>query len=299
MKVTAVLVAGLLAVLVAQAGARSVAVEQVSSALQESFNSLNSKRNEWFENYSTMNNMTKTTNARLAELGLVSKMALPLMWYLYQMAVKSEKKHYPKLAESGEQSLPYHFETTLAESTLGLNYYLEATLILQNYRDFQVRILKDEEAIFFLNFNFNERRAVMGYTHNQEHTEKIVLEGDSFPDIQLYQPFRVNVQVMSDCIVASFWLTNLDLSVPMPLPEKHIWCTRDYSYGQDVSFDIDTLEAEDHQHHDSQDEQEQDSQEQDSQEENSHEKEDSSHEKEGSNEIKLVSTVIYNGFIYM
>ncbi|XP_050716477.1 uncharacterized protein LOC126998608 isoform X2 [Eriocheir sinensis] len=157
---------------------------------------------------------------------------------------------------------------------------------------FQVRILKDEEAIFFLNFNFNERRAVMGYTHNQEHTEKIVLEGDNFPDIQLYQPFRVNVQVISDCIVASFWLTNLDLSMPMPLPEKHIWCTRDYSYGQDVSFDIDTLEAEDHQHHDSQDEQEQDSQEQDSQEENSH-------EKEGSNEIKLVSTVIYNGFIYM
>lgn len=76
---------------------------------------------------------------------------------------------------------------------------------------------------------------------------------------------------------------------------------QDYSYGQDISFEIDTLtEDEDHQHPDSQDEQEQASQEQFSQEEQQQaSEEENSHEREGSNEIKLVSAVVYNGFIYM
>lgn len=76
------------------------------------------------------------------------------------------------------------------------------------------------------------------------------------------------------------------------LIETLIW--QDYSYGQDMSFDIDVLNVEDeaHQHDDSQEEQQQAYQEeQASDEENSHEWK--------STEITLQSVVIYNGFIYM
>ena len=56
-----------------QSNARSVLVNQVTSALQDSFNALNAKRGDWLNNYSTMNNITKTDAANVKELLMTSK----------------------------------------------------------------------------------------------------------------------------------------------------------------------------------------------------------------------------------
>ncbi|MPC96165.1 hypothetical protein E2C01_091407 [Portunus trituberculatus] len=75
MKVTAATVAvlGLLTILMPQGNARSVLVNQVTSALQESFDVLNAKRSDWLNNYLTMKNMTKTDSANMKELLMTSK----------------------------------------------------------------------------------------------------------------------------------------------------------------------------------------------------------------------------------
>lgn len=312
MKVTTVIVAvvGLVAILVPQANARSVLVDRVTSALKGSFDSLNSKRNEWFDNYSTINNRTKTSTTNLRELLKVSKMALPLMWYVYSGTVRKQKKNYQKVMNEGPQSLPFH--GSIRNPPLGFNLYLEATLLLHQHRDFQVQILKGTKEIFSLTFNFQERRAVISHKEQAEVIEEAVLADDHFPDITLHQPFRINVQVMDDCIVASIWLTNLHLAKPMPLPEKHIWCTRDYSVAMEYSVNIHPVDGhvmpssgEDEQHDQgSQEEQQhQASQEyQDHQEEyasqESHEQENNpdGHEEEVS-DLNLISAVVYSGFI--
>lgn len=69
------------------------------------------------------------------------------MWYLYQMTVKNQKNEYPKVTEVGEQSLPFHAEASLAQSTLGLNYYLEARFLLQNYREWVIQLVNRRSSV--------------------------------------------------------------------------------------------------------------------------------------------------------
>lgn len=71
-----------------------------------------------------------------------------------------------------------------------LNWCVFVCLIKYQYLSLLQNYISHER--LFLTFPWViHRTAVMGFTHNQEPTEKIVLEGDRFPDIKLYQPFRV------------------------------------------------------------------------------------------------------------
>ncbi|KAK8405769.1 hypothetical protein O3P69_001928 [Scylla paramamosain] len=297
MKVTAAtaVVLGLLAILVPQSNARSVLVDQVTSALQGSFDALNAKRSDWLNNYSTMNNMTKTDSASMKELLLTSKLVMPLMWQMYATSVRKQKKFYDIVVNEEEQSLP--FRAHAVPTNMGSNMYFEATLLLQQYRDFQVQILLNKVEIFFLNVHFNERRAVIGHSVHDETEEKAVLADDHFPEITLNKPFRINVQVVEDCIVASIWLSNLELTVPMPLPEKHIWCTREYTLFTRNTYYLNIhpigghlrqFLEEDHASHEEQEDNEQQNASNESQED---------HEYEAS-DMKLVSAVVYNGLIF-
>lgn len=312
MKVTAVTVAvlGLLA-MVSQSNARSVLVDRVTSALQGSFDALNAKRSDWFNNYSTLNNLTKTENANLKELLMTSKMALPLMWQMYATAVNKQKKFYDTVLNAEEQSLP--FSGHIVPTNMGANMYFETALLLQQYRDFQVQILLNKMEIFFLDVHFNERRAVMGHSVHGETEEKAVLADDHFPEITLNKPFWINVQVVDDCIVASIWLSKLERATPIPLPEKHIWCTREYSMFKPMNYYLNIHPIGGHlrqflkEDHASQEEQDHEQQSASHEEQEYHEQQHASNESQEEDEedhgyeasdMKLVSAVVYNGLIF-
>lgn len=300
MKVTAVTVAvlGLLA-MVPQSNARSVLVDRVTSALQGSFDALNAKRSDWLNNYETMNNLTKTENANMKELLMTSKMALPLMWMMYTTTVKKQKKFYDTVLNEEEQSIP--FSSHIVPTNMGANMYFEASLLLQQYRDFQVQILFNKMEIFFLDVHFNERRAVIGHSVHGETEEKAVLADDHFPEITLNKPFQIKVQVVDDCIVASIWLSKLEADAPMPLPEKHIWCTREYSMFKPLNYYLNIHPIGGHlrqfleDDHASHEEQENDEQQNGSSE--SQEEAQENHDYVAS-DMKLVSAVVYNGLIF-
>ncbi|KAK4310027.1 hypothetical protein Pmani_018382 [Petrolisthes manimaculis] len=219
-------------------------LEELSSTLRESFSGLTAKRDLWFDNYSNLRQLTQTDELQLRELMFVSKMAIPLIWNLYSTQVKTQKATLPKLLPSGSsrtQSLPYH---TVLPAFPSPNhpavFHLEVTLHLREEENFQLEIARNHtQQIFFLNFNFPSRRAVMGHRDRQmQYIEEVVMEADKFPTITFQQPIRINIQVVDDCIFATLWLANLNLEVPTPLPTKHHWCTKDYDTAQEFVINI-------------------------------------------------------------
>nr|XP_045585123.1 uncharacterized protein LOC123747148 [Procambarus clarkii] len=241
MKSPVVILVILASVHVTQAAASQDTVDALINTMRETFGGLNTKRDQWFENYSALKQLSQNDYLQLTQLLFVSKMAIPLVWHLYANQVKVQKAMLPKLLRVRSQALPYH--GTILAPAFPI-FYVEATLVLHKHRNFQAKILRDSsQEIFHVNFDFENRSRLAGdcqanLSSNQwrmtlgdsnqdgESDERVVLQDDQFPAISLHQPFSVNVQVGDDCIFASIWSGNLNLDVPVPLPVKYHWCTK-------------------------------------------------------------------------
>ncbi|XP_069170044.1 uncharacterized protein [Procambarus clarkii] len=238
MKSPVVILVILASVHVTQAAASQDTVDALINTMRETFGGLNTKRDQWFENYSALKQLSQNDYLQLTQLLFVSKMAIPLVWHLYANQVKVQKAMLPKLLRVRSQALPYH--GTILAPAFPI-FYVEATLVLHKHRNFQAKILRDSsQEIFHVNFDFENRRVTLGDSNQDgESDERVVLQDDQFPAISLHQPFSVNVQVGDDCIFASIWSGNLNLDVPVPLPAKYHWCTKDYHVGQSFSVSVD------------------------------------------------------------
>ncbi|XP_053649981.2 uncharacterized protein [Cherax quadricarinatus] len=234
MKGTAIIPVILAAVCMQQAAAEVDAVETLVNTIRETFGGLNAKRDQWFDNYSVLKQLLQKDQLQLNQILFVSKMAIPMIWHLYATQVIAQKTVLPKLLNDKSKTLPYN-GTILAP--IRPIFHVEITLVLHEFRNFQVEILQDSsQQIFHLNFDFKERHASLGERSNDGvSNERVVLHNDQFPAINLHQPFRVNVQVADDCIFASIWPGNLNLDIPLPLPVKYSWCTKDHHTTQSFS----------------------------------------------------------------
>ncbi|XP_042878029.1 uncharacterized protein LOC122257055 [Penaeus japonicus] len=212
-------------------GGVASSIESLIGSMKESFSGLSAKRDLWYENYSAMTRLVHTDTQQLRELLLVSKMAIPLIWSLYANHVQGQKAYLHRLVDE-EMALALPYDTEF-QAPLFPYFHVESTLSMEELRDFQVEILRDGDVIFSLGVDFDERRVVLGESHEQN---RIVLEGDDFPPFQASHPFTINVQIADDCAFASFWMAELDHANPIPLPKKHHWCTRDYQLASTFSI---------------------------------------------------------------
>lgn len=206
-------------------------IEALISSMKQSFSGLSAKRDLWYENYSTMTQLTQSDTLQLEELLLVSKMAIPMIWSMYVNQVQGQKAYLHRLVhEELALSLPYDTEFP---APLFSYFHVEAKLSMGELQDFQVEILRDDVVIYSLGVDFDEKRAVLGEALERN---RILLEGDDFPPFQVSQPFTINVQIADDCAFTSLWLTEMDANIPMPLPTKHHWCTQDYHLASTFSI---------------------------------------------------------------
>ncbi|XP_037799870.1 uncharacterized protein LOC119594860 [Penaeus monodon] len=175
-------------------------IEALISSMKQSFSGLSAKRDLWYENYSTMTQLTQSDTLQLEELLLVSKMAIPMIWSMYVNQVQGQKAYLHRLVhEELALSLPYDTEFP---APLFSYFHVEAKLSMGELQDFQVEILRDDVVIYSLGVDFDE----------------------------------INVQIADDCAFTSLWLTEMDASIPMPLPTKHHWCTQDYHLASTFSI---------------------------------------------------------------
>ncbi|KAK7081430.1 hypothetical protein SK128_021628, partial [Halocaridina rubra] len=90
-------------------GSNASVIEDLISSMRNSFNTLNSKRDLWFNNYSQLKKLSDDDKSRLSELLTVSKLAVPLVWQLYKSEVSAQKQNAFKLVKEGNTAsdLPY------------------------------------------------------------------------------------------------------------------------------------------------------------------------------------------------
>lgn len=215
---------------------RPDAIEEIIGSIRSSFGTLSSKRDQWFQNYSRMRKLTDTDQENLTELLLVSKLAIPMIWHLYTSEVASQKKRHKKLVnEELARSLPYH-RSFSSEYPF---FHMEMTLQLQEESDFQIELVRDESTkIFLLRIDYDDRRIVFSDQNEGETVERYVIADDDFPAMMPGMDFRVNIQVADDCIFVSFWVGDLSMETPMPLPAKYHWCSKVYHHATLYSINV-------------------------------------------------------------
>ncbi|XP_064105200.1 uncharacterized protein LOC135214774 isoform X2 [Macrobrachium nipponense] len=183
-----------------------------------------------------MRKLADTDQENLTELLLVSKLAVPMIWYLYTSEVASQKKRLEKLVdEELARSLPYRRSFSLEYPF----FHMEMTLQLLEESDFQIELLRDESTmIFLLRIDYDDRRIVFSDQNGGETVERFVIADDDFPALVPGMDFRVNIQVADDCIFVSFWVGDLSLDTPMALPAKYHWCSKVYHHATSYSINV-------------------------------------------------------------
>ncbi|XP_068223156.1 uncharacterized protein [Palaemon carinicauda] len=232
---------------VLKADGRPDSIGEIVDSLKSNFGALSSKRDQWFQNYNVMKKLANADQENLNELMLISKLALPMIWSLYSSEVESQKKRHTVLVnEDLVRSLPYHRSFSLEYPF----FHMEMTLQLQEESDFQIELLRDESTkIFLLRINYDDRRIVFSNLNEEgENVERFVLEEGDFPAIKPNEDFRVNFQVADDCTFVSFWVGDLSLETPMPLPAKHHWCSKVYHHSTSYSINVMDLKQMDSSH---------------------------------------------------